>query len=342
MANKKIYAVLMHVGFWSLVFLWPLLSYEELAQVQYVVNRNWLSTCSLCVVFYINYFILVDKYFFENKRALFYGLNLLLIIAIFFLVKQLLELIIFSPTMNGHRIREVRSNTVSSIQLILPMILGIGMCVGLKINKKWTKNELLLQKVKQTQLDAEIKYLRYQIQPHFLFNTLNNIYALIDSAPISAKTSIHSLSKMMRYLLHDSAASKVPLVKEIEFLERYIDLMQLRVSSNLTLEKSFPIINQPIQIAPLLLITFVENAFKHGIDAVGQSHIKINLTIEKDALHYSVINSSFPQMGKVTDSGIGLENLKKRLELLYPNRFEFMSKEMDNIYTAKLILNFKA
>jgi len=341
MTNKKIFAVLMHVGFWSLVFLWPLLSYEELTQVQYVVNRNWLATCSLCVVFYINYFILVDQYFFKNKKALFYVLNLSLILAVFFLVNQLLELIIFSPTRDGHRIREVRSNMVSSIQLILPIILGIGMCVGLKMNKKWTRNELLLQKVKQTQLDAEIKYLRYQIQPHFLFNTLNNIYALIDSAPKSAKTSIHSLSKMMRYLLHDSAASKVPLVKEIEFLERYIDLMQLRVSSNLNLEKSVPIINQPIQIAPLLLITFVENAFKHGIDAVNPSHIKIELTVGKDEIHYSVINSSFPQNEKTTDSGIGLENLKKRLELLYPNRYELWSEERDDIYTSKLILNLR-
>jgi len=237
--------------------------------------------------------------------------------------------------------REVRSTTVSSLQLILPMILGIGMCVGLKINKKWSKNELLLQKVKQTQLDAEIKYLRYQIQPHFLFNTLNNIYSLIDSAPINAKTSIHSLSKMMRYLLHDSISNKVPLVKEIGFLERYIDLMQLRVSANLTLEKKISIVNQPIEIAPLLLITFIENAFKHGIDAIQPSQIKIKLVIEKDTIQYSVINSSFPKNEKATDSGIGLENLKKRLELVYPNKFELIEEEVNLEYSAKLILNFK-
>ena len=237
--------------------------------------------------------------------------------------------------------REVRSTTVASIQLILPMILGIGMCVGLKTNKRWGKNELMLQKIKQTQLDAEIKYLRYQIQPHFLFNTLNNIYSLIDSSPNIAKTSVHSLSKMMRYLLHESVTNKVPLVKEIDFLERYIDLMQLRVSSNLTLEKSFPIINQPIQIAPLLLISFIENAFKHGIDSVQPSYIKIKLTIEKEEIHYSVINSSFPQKNKVTDSGIGLENLKKRLELVYPNRFELIQDENNNSFSSKLIINYK-
>jgi len=244
--------------------------------------------------------------------------------------------------MNGVRLREVRSTTVTSIQLILPMILGIGMCVGLKINKRWSKNELMLQKIKQTQLDAEIKYLRYQIQPHFLFNTLNNTYSLIDNSPNIAKTSIHSLSKMMRYLLHDSVANKVPLAKEIDFLERYLDLMRLRVSSNLTLEKSFPILNQPIQIAPLLLISFIENAFKHGIDAVQPSHIKIDLRIEKNEIYYSVINTAFPQKEKMTDSGIGLENLRKRLELLYPDNFELIHETSKNLYTAKLILNFKA
>lgn len=341
LAKNNFHSSILHLGFWSLVFVWPLLSYEEISQVQYVVNRNWLSTCCLCIVFYINYFILVDQYFFKKKRKLFYSINILLIISIFFVVKHLLTFNVFISTINGLPIREVRSTMVSSIQLILPMILGIGMCVGLKINSKWSKNELLLQKVKQTQLDAEIKYLRYQVQPHFLFNTLNNIYALIDSGPIRAKSSIHSLSKMMRYLLHDSATNKVPLAKEIVFLERYIELMLLRVDSNLTLEKSFPLINQPIQIAPLLLISFIENAFKHGIDAVQPSIIKINLAIEKDAINYSVINSSFPKNEKTTDSGIGLENLKKRLELVYPNKFELHQEESNNVYTAKLILNFK-
>jgi len=339
---KNTLTIFIHIGFWCLVFLWPLLSLDNISQIQYVINRNWLSTCSLFIVFYINYFVFVDRLFFKSKKTLFYTLNLILIIGLFYLATYFLRLNIFNPSINGVRLREVRSGTVSSIQLILPMILSIGMCVGLKINKRLSKNELLLQKVKQTQLDAEIKYLRYQIQPHFLFNSLNNIYSLIDNSPNIAKTSIHSLSKMMRYLLHDSVTNKVPLAKEIDFLERYLDLMRLRVSSNLTLEKSFPILNQPIQIAPLLLISFIENAFKHGIDAVQPSHIKIDLRIEKNEIYYSVINTAFPQKEKMTDSGIGLENLRKRLELLYPDNFELIKETSNNLYTAKLIFNFRA
>lgn len=332
----------MHIGFWFLVFLWPLLSLDDIPSSQYIINRNWLSTSSILIVFYLNYILFVDSYFYKKNKTTFYLINLGLVIGTFFLIKHLLKLDLFNPTTpNGMRMREVRTGAMSSIQLILPMILSIGMCAGLKINKKWSKNQLILQQVQQTQLNAEIKYLRYQIQPHFLFNTLNNIYSLIDSAPIIAKTSIHSLSKMMRYLLHDTATNKVPLVKEIDFLERYIDLMQLRVSSNIKLEKSFPVINQPIQIAPLLLISFIENAFKHGIDAVQPSSIKIDLTIADDALQYTVTNASFPQKEKATDSGIGLENLKKRLELVYPNKFELLTEAKDGLYSAKLTLNFK-
>ncbi|WP_299121435.1 histidine kinase [uncultured Tenacibaculum sp.] len=247
----------------------------------------------------------------------------------------------FHPTVDGKIVRQVRNGAMTTIQLILPIILSIGMCLGLKVNTRFRKSQLLLEQIKQTQLNSEIKYLKYQVQPHFLFNTLNNIYALVDSAPEIAKESIHTMSKMMRYLLHEASNSKVSLTKEIEFIERYIELMQLRVSSNVTLKKNFPIINQPIQIAPLLLISFVENAFKHGIDAVKPSFINVELSIDREYINYKVINSSFPEKEKVTDSGIGLENLKKRLELVYPKKFELKVKEEANLFIAELKLKFK-
>ncbi len=339
--QKGYLKIILHSFLWLVVFIYPIASLNHIPNGQYLINRNWLSISSIFLVFYINYFVLVDLLFFKNKKVLFYILNIFLIVILYVLLKKLLRFNVFHPTVNGELIREVRSGAMTTVQLMLPIILSIGMCVGLKVNSRFNENRLLLQQVKQTQLDTEIKYLKYQVQPHFLFNTLNNIYALIDSSPFLAKESIHTLSKLMRYLLHDASINKVPIVKEIEFLERYIDLMQLRVSANLTLKKSFPIINQPIQIAPLLLISFVENAFKHGIDAIQPSFIYIDLTIENDCINYAVTNSSFPEKEKVTDSGIGLENLKKRLELLYPNKFKLTTREENNEYIATLILNFK-
>lgn len=329
--------IILHFFLWLLLFIYPIASLTD----QYLIYRNWLSLTAIFIAFYFNYFVLVDYYFLNNKKLQFYVLNICLVVALYFLIGYYIGNEIFHPSFDGEPLREIRSGAMTTIQVILPIVLGIGMCVGLKVNTHLNKNKLLLQQVKQTQLKAEINYLKYQVQPHFLFNTLNNIYALIDASPVKAKESIHTMSKMMRYLLHGASNNKVPLVKEIEFLERYIDLMQMRVSSNVILVKKIPIINQPIKIAPLLFITFVENAFKHGVDAIKESSITINLEIEKEYIKYSVINSSFPEKENITDSGIGLENLKKRLDILYPNAFNLITKEENNIYIAQLILKYK-
>lgn len=334
---QKGYVVLLHFFLWLVLFIYPIASLDS----QYLIYRNWLSLVSVFLAFYINYFILVDVFFIKKKQTYFYLFNLLLIILLYVFITYFAGFDLFHPSHNGLPIREIRSGAMTTVQVFLPIILSIGMCVGLKVNTRFNKNQLLLQEIKQAQLNAEIKYLKYQVQPHFLFNTLNNIYALIDNSPNIAKQSIHTMSKMMRYLLHDASNNKVPLVKEIEFLERYIDLMQLRVSSNLSLEKKFPIVNQPIQIAPLIYITFIENAFKHGIDALKNSYISIDLSIEKDLLIYTVINSSFPEKKNITDSGIGLENLRKRLEILYPNNYKLLIKEENNSYISTLIINYK-
>ena len=115
--------------------------------------------------------------------------------------------------------------------------------------------------------------------------------------------------------------------------------MQLRVSSNVTIERSFPILNQPITIAPLVLISFIENAFKHGVDATKPSQISIHLNIDANFLDYTVVNSFFPKSNEISDSGIGLENLEKRLKLVYPKKFKLSHEKKNNVYTATLRLS---
>lgn len=339
--KKKNLTVILHIALWLLVFLWPLLSLNDSSQLDRIIVRNWLPTVCMVILFYINYFVLIDRFFFEKRKIIFAVINLILIIGFFFIIDYISQQNIAQNPLRGiEGVRNLRrDSSIPSIRFILPMILSIGMCIGIKLNSHWNKKELLIQKIKQTQLNSEIKYLRHQVQPHFLFNTLNNIYALVDSSPETAKTSIHSLSKMMRYLLHESATNRVPLAKEIDFLERYVALMQLRVPTNLKLMTKFPVINQPIQIAPLLLLTFIENAFKHGIDATLPSYININLSIQNDAIHYSVENSSFPENNGITDSGIGLINLRKRLDLLYPDNFQLTEDNFGSSYKAELIIN---
>lgn len=190
-------------------------------------------------------------------------------------------------------------------------------------------------------LQSELKHLKYQLQPHFFFNSLNNIYAMVDISPENAKKAIHNLSKMMRYFLYETNEEKVPLTKEIQFLLKYIDLMKLRFSNNTLVQTSFEEDLPEIEIAPLLFIAIVENAFKHGVSATQPSTITFGLEIENDLIKFTSVNKNFPKTDEdKSGSGIGLENLKKRLELIYPNVHQLITHIDENDY-FNLLLTIK-
>ena len=177
----------------------------------------------------------------------------------------------------------------------------------------------------------------YQLQPHFFFNSLNNIYALIDISPDQAKSSIHSLSKLMRYMLYETNVELLPLSKEIDFMKKYIDLMKLRVSDKTEVSYSFPTKETGINIAPLLFISLIENAFKHGVSASKESSIDIKMATLDKKIIFTIKNNNFP---KRTDdksgSGMGIPNIQKRLELLYPNKNIFNTIVKDDCFIAHL------
>lgn len=214
--------------------------------------------------------------------------------------------------------------------------------IAIKTTKRWVKTEAERKEAANFKLKSELQHLHYQLQPHFFFNSLNNIYSLVDISPDQAKSSIHSLSKLMRYMLYETNLEVVPLTKEIDFLKKYIDLMKLRVSDKTTVNYSFPSEETGIQIAPLLFISLIENAFKHGVSATKKSQIDINMICDEKTILFSVENNSFP---KKTDdksgSGIGLQNVEKRLELLYHDKFSFKSflKEERFFVTLKIEAN---
>tara|TARA_R110002111_G_scaffold247098_3_gene309945 strand:+ start:201 stop:653 length:453 start_codon:yes stop_codon:yes gene_type:complete len=134
---------ILHIGLWGLVFLWPLLVIQDVSDLNRIVIRNWLPTFCILLVFYANYWLLVDHFFFKNKKALFFILNVLLIITFFFLIKFITPYFnIEHPGLNIGRVRKMNRNSITSLQLIFPMVLSIGMCLGIKINKQWNKREL--------------------------------------------------------------------------------------------------------------------------------------------------------------------------------------------------------
>ena len=213
-----------------------------------------------------------------------------------------------------------------------------GISSGLKITAEWFKNERTKREMENQKISAELLNLKSQINPHFLFNSLNSIYSLANknSDKRTAQT-ILKLSDMMRYMMYESADNIVALEKEIEYLKNYIELQQIRLKETIpvTFNVSGKIGNK--MIAPLLLIPFVENAFKHGISYLHESFISIELNFEENHLNFKTTNSiSTDLVEKEKSSGIGLENVRKRLDLLYPQKHKLQTFKSENSFTVKL------
>ncbi|MEO1438563.1 MAG: histidine kinase [Bacteroidota bacterium] len=197
------------------------------------------------------------------------------------------------------------------------------------------KNQMLLQE----KVEAELKYLKNQIQPHFLFNTLNNIYGMMLSQDEKAADYIVKLSDLLSYMLYESDVEQIALQKEAEMLDSFIELERLRYDRKLDIQVEKTAIPAHLKIAPLLMIPFVENAFKHGPACEeGRSHIKIQLEVQQEMLYFFVENT-FPEMGPQTcmQSGIGLENIQKRLALLYPERHTLTIQQGATFQVALMI-----
>lgn len=330
---------ILHIGLWGLVFLWPLLVIQDVSDLNRIVIRNWLPTFCILLVFYANYWLLVDHFFFKNKKALFFILNVLLIITFFFLIKFITPYFnIEHPGLNIGRVRKMNRNSITSLQLIFPMVLSIGMCLGIKINKQWNKRELEIEKTKQSQLFLQNKYLRYQIQPHFLFNTLNSIYSLTSKKSNDAPEVVLTLSDMMRYMLYYTDGEYVLLKDELKYIENYMKLQRLRIANNQNVKINIHGSVTSQKIRPFLFISFIENAFKYGTDFKGNTEIKINIHVNENELQFECGNIIGNRKKDEESSGIGLNNTKERLQLLYPERHWLHIKEEDNKFVVNLTL----
>lgn len=216
-------------------------------------------------------------------------------------------------------------------------ILMIGMNLGIKYYFRQSHDRERLATLERENLEQQLEYLKYQINPHFLMNTLNNIHALVDIDPEQAKETIVELSKIMRFVLYEGSKQKVPLRQEIIFLDNYIQLMSMRVAEQVDITVDIPQVMPDREIPPLMLITFVENAFKHGVSYRQKSFIDIAIHINGERLLFLCRNSKVPQ-GEDHHGGVGLPNVKRRLELIYGNNYTLDIKDEADTYTVDLSL----
>lgn len=226
------------------------------------------------------------------------------------------------------------------ISRFLIAILMIGFNTSIKLLFKSLKDEETMKELERCKLQSELEYLKYQINPHFFMNTLNNIHALVDVNTQEAQKAIVELSKMMRYVLYESNNRTILLKREIQFLNNYIELMRLRFNNKVNIQVSFPEEVPPVEIPPLLYISFVENAFKHGISYKNDSIICVVLEVKEGNLVFNCSNTITEGQNDDPHSGVGLENVQKRLKLLYDNNFTLsMNKSKDN-FNVLLIVPF--
>ena len=229
-----------------------------------------------------------------------------------------------------------------NISALAVLIFAIGSNVGLKLYHKTRIEQEERQELEKENLTQELAYLRYQINPHFFMNTLNNIHALVDIDPEQAKTTIVELSKMMRYLLYESDSHRIPLAKEMAFIKNYVALMRLRYSEKVTINlRATPLPMVPdVYVTPLLMVPIIENAFKHGVSYQETSFIDVNTVLHDDHIVFTCHNTKH-KCGPTTDveeGGVGLKNVKKRLELIYGDKAQMTIHDNTDTYEIELII----
>lgn len=223
--------------------------------------------------------------------------------------------------------------------LISNTILGFILSTGYKFTKDWIINLTIIDRLKSENLSRELSFLKAQVDPHFLFNTLNSLYALaLQENSDKTADGIIKLSTLMRYNLHDSQAPKISILKEIGYIEKYISLQRLRASEKNKITFELQKETHELEIAPMLLIPFVENAFKYSLNPIEIAFIEVSIIIIGNDLTLKVCNSiATNSIGE--KSGIGLKNVKNRLELLYPDSHSLLANKIKNEFQAELRIN---
>ncbi len=339
--KSKSTKVFSHLMVWMVLFVLPyLLSSGHDQNFQKTIVYSSLPLCFYAILFYTNYFVLIPKFLFLNTKAVYFFSNALIIVVFIWLNSEIKELffstIIHPNKLEFHKPPQKIFIYLETIFFIVPVIFSLA----LKSSERWAKAEEERKEATNIKLQSELQHLKYQLQPHFFFNSLNNIYSLVDISPETAKQTIHSLGKLMRYLLYETNHERVSLKKEINFILNYIELMKLRLSPNTQVQYEFPDLETDLQIAPLLFISLIENAFKHGVSADKDTEIIFKMTVSQQSVRFYNENYNSPKADTdKSGSGIGLDNLEKRLELLYPGNYTFSRTVLQDKFQVQLDIN---
>lgn len=330
----------LHITIWAIVFLLPFVfssEYKDSSEPGHneEIGFIYLDTTTKVfwvILFYLNAWVLIPKLFYKKR----YLLYIAVLISFFALTMQI-HGIFFNLIMEGKKFNFFRSSSHN----ILAFLFTIAISTTYKVITDQANAQRISNEKKQENLKTELSFLRSQISPHFLFNVLNNIVAMVRLKSEELEPTVLKLSSLLQYMLYENDEEKVLLKNEIEYLQSYIDLQRQRFGAGLKLTCDIQADDEYQSIEPMLLIPFVENAFKHGTGIIHEPEILITLSLKKGILDFTVRNR-FDSTDKSKDksSGIGLANVKRRLELLYAGKHSLSINETNGWFETRLNIKF--
>ena len=333
---------LLYFMVWSAIILVPILASKMLGEEHVNLQKiliSWRKISPYLILFVINNVLLAPKLLFR-RRYVSYVVICMAVTTIIFSVVDGYERYLIRHVPDVETMIEVRQASFTDLALQWNILLGLFMISAnsmIKLLYKTMRDEQEMIALRHENLQAEIDYLKYQINPHFFMNTLNNIHALIDIDTREAQGAVIELSKMMRYVLYESGQERITLEQDLHFVENYVRLMQIRYAEELDIRIEYPVEKiAKLKIPPLLLIVFVENAFKHGVSTLYPSfiHIRVEITPQNEVA-YTVTNSLHPRQ-TTQKPGIGLQNIRKRLNLIYGENYSIDLHEEEHAYVSQL------
>ncbi len=373
--NKNIIITIAHIATWVCFFLLPYIFYPQSKDIPFDINRYIITLLIIINVlllgfYYFNTLLLIPRLLFKRKWFL-YFLSIVTCFVIFlYIPKEAAHWItgndeeqIRQELIQQHRAEreKARLQTTDSSKQPSPaqhrptpvfgrnndlryfpgsyavFILVFAIGTSLSVMQEWKKIEDNKEQIEREKINTELSFLKSQINPHFFFNTLNNIYSLAITESKDTASAVLKLSSIMRYVLTDTQNNKVVLQSEVDFIKNYIDLQLVRLTDKVKVDFITEGETDDKQIAPLLFMPFIENAFKYGISTKDASAIEIKLVSKKDAVVFSVINTIVKGENVIKDTtGIGINNVKRRLELLYPDKHKLLVSENNNQFIVHL------
>lgn len=328
-----------HVLFWVIYFIFNFFRFGSINNdYWYSLKSNLVEFPLNIIITYFTIYYLIPIYIVKKKYVQFFILLILSLIIFYFIRTGLNYALVTGSIWPEAQGNQKAFSLIHFIEVMIGSVYVIALASAIKLTFDWTSEKSRNESLQKEQLQTELSFLKSQIQPHFFFNTLNNLYALVIKKSPNAANVVMKLSEIMQYVLYEVKESKISLMKSINYLYSYLELEKLRygdrVKSNISIDGDI----DDIEVPPLLFLPFLENCFKHGTHHQNDIKVNINFAVKDNFLYFTIENNFDRKADKNHKHGIGIENVKRRLELLYGSSYKLLTRTKGNVFIVKLKL----